>query len=119
MAGFYWGNQNDFDELDYYNGRFMGFAQATVTNLPATLSVDADTVNRKIAYRAIEIVLRVHVAYTNTATRPTLVRSGSGSSRAKTAWTVRGRGRSPRESSPTRPRRASFASARKSSSSAR
>ncbi|HKN53744.1 MAG TPA: hypothetical protein VJX66_14680, partial [Amycolatopsis sp.] len=48
-------------------------AQATVTNLPATLSVDADTVNRKIAYRASEIVHRVHVAYTNTATGPTLV----------------------------------------------
>jgi hypothetical protein len=30
--GLYWGNQNDFDFLDFYNYRFMGFAQATVTN---------------------------------------------------------------------------------------
>lgn len=30
VAGFYWGNQNDGDYLDYYNTRFMGFAQATV-----------------------------------------------------------------------------------------
>jgi RHS repeat-associated protein len=30
--GLYWGNQNDFDFLDFYNYRFMGFAQATVAN---------------------------------------------------------------------------------------
>jgi RHS repeat-associated protein len=29
-AGFYWGNQNDNDELDFYNNRFMGFAQTSV-----------------------------------------------------------------------------------------
>lgn len=28
----YWGNQNDGDYLDYYNGHFMGFAQASVSN---------------------------------------------------------------------------------------
>ena len=28
----YWGNQNDGDYLDYYNGTFMGFAEADVTN---------------------------------------------------------------------------------------
>ncbi len=33
VAGMYWGNQNDGDYLSYYNGVFMGFAQATV-NLP-------------------------------------------------------------------------------------
>nr|MBA3824139.1 hypothetical protein [Ktedonobacterales bacterium] len=31
VAGMYWGNQNDGDYLDYYNGKFMGFAQATVS----------------------------------------------------------------------------------------
>jgi RHS repeat-associated protein len=30
-AGMYWGNQNDGDYLDYYNGLFMGFAEADVT----------------------------------------------------------------------------------------
>jgi RHS repeat-associated protein len=30
VAGMYWGNQNDVDYLNYYNGKFMGFAQATV-----------------------------------------------------------------------------------------
>lgn len=30
VAGFYWGNQNDGDYLDYYNTKFMGFANATV-----------------------------------------------------------------------------------------
>ena len=30
--GLYWGNQNDFDFLDFYNYRFMGFAQATIAN---------------------------------------------------------------------------------------
>lgn len=28
--GFYWGNQKDGDYLDYYNGKFTGFAQSTV-----------------------------------------------------------------------------------------
>jgi hypothetical protein len=28
----YWGNQNDGDYLDYYNGKFMGFAEGDVTN---------------------------------------------------------------------------------------
>jgi Concanavalin A-like lectin/glucanases superfamily len=32
VASFYWGNQNDFDLLDFYNGKFMGFAQASVQN---------------------------------------------------------------------------------------
>jgi RHS repeat-associated protein len=30
LQGMYWGNQNDADYLDYYNGKFMGFAQTTV-----------------------------------------------------------------------------------------
>lgn len=29
--GFYWGNQKDGDYLDYYNGKFTGFAQALVS----------------------------------------------------------------------------------------
>jgi RHS repeat-associated protein len=32
VAGMYWGNQNDGDYLDYYNGHFMGFAQTSVSN---------------------------------------------------------------------------------------
>jgi hypothetical protein len=32
VAGMYWGNQNDGDYMDYYNGHFMGFAQASVSN---------------------------------------------------------------------------------------
>ena len=32
VAGMYWGNQNDGDYLDYYNGQFMGFAQTGVSN---------------------------------------------------------------------------------------
>jgi RHS repeat-associated protein len=32
VASFYWGNQNDNDELDFYNNTFMGFAQAVVSN---------------------------------------------------------------------------------------
>jgi RHS repeat-associated protein len=32
VASFYWGNQNDFDELDFYNNKFFGFAQASVAN---------------------------------------------------------------------------------------
>lgn len=32
VAGYSWGNQNDNDYLDFYNGKFMGFAQALVSN---------------------------------------------------------------------------------------
>lgn len=32
VAGYSWGNQDDNDYLDFYNGKFMGFAQATVAN---------------------------------------------------------------------------------------
>lgn len=31
VAGMYWGNRNDADYLGYYNAKFMGFAQATVS----------------------------------------------------------------------------------------
>ena len=31
-VGMYWGDANDGDTLDYYNGRFAGFANVTVTN---------------------------------------------------------------------------------------
>ncbi len=37
--GLYWGNQNDFDFLDFYNYKFMGFAQATVSNPDGTKEV--------------------------------------------------------------------------------
>src|SRR4029077_7536962 len=30
VAGYSWGNQNDSDFLDFYNGSFLGFAQASV-----------------------------------------------------------------------------------------
>ena len=40
VAGMYWGNQNDGDFLDYYNGKFMGFAQASVSNPDGSLEVD-------------------------------------------------------------------------------
>ncbi len=39
VAGMYWGNQNDGDYLDYYNGKFMGFAQTTVTNPDGSVDV--------------------------------------------------------------------------------
>lgn len=39
MATFYWGNQNDFDMLDYYNGTFMGFQQAAVGNPDGSVDV--------------------------------------------------------------------------------
>jgi RHS repeat-associated protein len=39
LVGYDWGNQNDGDYLDFYNGRFMGFTQTTVTNPDG--SVDA------------------------------------------------------------------------------
>ena len=32
VAGMYWGNQNDGDYLDYYNAKFMGFAETDVSN---------------------------------------------------------------------------------------
>lgn len=32
VSDMYWGNINDGDYLDYYNGKFMGFAEADVTN---------------------------------------------------------------------------------------
>lgn len=32
VAGMYWGNQNDGDYLDFYNGKFMGFTETDVTN---------------------------------------------------------------------------------------
>jgi RHS repeat-associated protein len=32
LQGMYWGNQSDADYLDFYNGKFMGFAQATVSH---------------------------------------------------------------------------------------
>jgi RHS repeat-associated protein len=32
FPGMYWGNRNDNDANDFYNGKFMGFAQATVQN---------------------------------------------------------------------------------------
>ncbi|HEU5227241.1 MAG TPA: RHS repeat-associated core domain-containing protein [Ktedonobacteraceae bacterium] len=31
VAGMYWGNQNDGDYLGFYNGKFMGFSQVTVS----------------------------------------------------------------------------------------
>jgi hypothetical protein len=31
VASLYWGNQNDFDLLDFYNAKFMGFAQTNVS----------------------------------------------------------------------------------------
>jgi RHS repeat-associated core domain len=40
VAGMYWGSQNDGDFLDYYNGKFMGFAQASVSNPDGSLEVD-------------------------------------------------------------------------------
>ena len=39
VSGMYWGNQNDGDFLDYYNGKFMGFAQAKVTNPDGSVDV--------------------------------------------------------------------------------
>jgi YD repeat-containing protein len=39
VATFYCVNQNDFDLLDFYNGRFMGFAQANVSLPDGSLQV--------------------------------------------------------------------------------
>lgn len=47
-------------------------AQASVTNLPPNLAIDADTTAHKIAYRADAVVHRVQVDYTKVSTGPTL-----------------------------------------------
>jgi hypothetical protein len=39
VAGMYWGNQNDNDYLNYYNGVFMGFAQTTVNEPSGAVEV--------------------------------------------------------------------------------
>jgi RHS repeat-associated protein len=39
VAGMYWGDQNDNDYLSYYNGIFMGFAQATVNEPDGSVEV--------------------------------------------------------------------------------
>ncbi len=38
-AGMYWGNQNDGDYLDYYEGKFMGFAQASITHPDGSVEI--------------------------------------------------------------------------------
>ncbi|OLE25807.1 MAG: hypothetical protein AUG49_09810 [Catenulispora sp. 13_1_20CM_3_70_7] len=47
-------------------------ARADISNLPPSLSVDADTASGKIAYRAGAVVHRVQVAYTKVSAGPTL-----------------------------------------------
>jgi hypothetical protein len=47
-------------------------ARMEISNLPATLSLDADTAARTVAYQAAAVVHRVFAAYTNTAAGPTL-----------------------------------------------
>jgi YD repeat-containing protein len=37
--GMYWGNQNDADYLDYYNGKYMGFTQATMNHPDGSVEV--------------------------------------------------------------------------------
>jgi RHS repeat-associated protein len=39
VAGFSWGNQNDNDYLDFYNGKYLGFAQATVNRPDGSLEI--------------------------------------------------------------------------------
>ncbi len=39
VAGMYWGNQNDVDYLGYYNGKFMGFTQVTVSHADGSVEV--------------------------------------------------------------------------------
>jgi RHS repeat-associated protein len=39
VAGMYWGNQNDGDYLDYYNGHFMGFTQTSVSKPDGSIDV--------------------------------------------------------------------------------
>lgn len=53
-------------------------AQMSISNLPATASLDADTATRDIAYRASSVIDRVNVAYLNTRTGPTLVAGVTG-----------------------------------------
>ncbi len=38
-VGMYWGNQNDADFLDFYNGKFMGFTQTSVTNPDGSVEI--------------------------------------------------------------------------------
>ncbi len=38
-VGYDWGDQNDLDYLDFYNGKFMGFTQVTVTNPDGSVEV--------------------------------------------------------------------------------
>lgn len=39
IAGFSWGNQDDNDYLDFYNGKFMGFPQVTISNPDGSVDV--------------------------------------------------------------------------------
>jgi len=39
VAGYTWGNQNDNDYLDFYNGKFMGFTQASVGNPDGSVEI--------------------------------------------------------------------------------
>jgi RHS repeat-associated protein len=39
VAGYSWGNQNDNDYLDFYNGKFMGFAQVSIGNPDGSLEI--------------------------------------------------------------------------------
>ncbi len=39
VAGMYWGNQNEGDYLDYYNGKFMGFTQTKVTHPDGSVDI--------------------------------------------------------------------------------
>ncbi|GLZ30303.1 hypothetical protein Lesp02_24920 [Lentzea sp. NBRC 105346] len=47
-------------------------ARLEISNLPKTLSLDADTAARKIVYEASEVIHRAHVGYTNTQSGPTV-----------------------------------------------
>ncbi|NUT93333.1 MAG: hypothetical protein HOY78_15065 [Saccharothrix sp.] len=49
-----------------------------VSNLPATLSFDLDTAQRKVAFRASSVVQRVRAAYVDTATGPSAVAAVDG-----------------------------------------
>ena len=39
VAGMYWGNQNDGDYLDYYNGHFMGFTQGSLSKPDGSVEI--------------------------------------------------------------------------------
>jgi RHS repeat-associated protein len=39
VASMYWGNQNDADQLDFYNAKFQGYTQVTVTNPDGSVEV--------------------------------------------------------------------------------